>query len=151
MGEKSDQIEQHIRETRNDLSENISELQDKVKTAVDWRAQFEERPGTMIALAFGGGAILAALVSSGRSSGKNYSGSRRYSLDEDRDDSQTSSNKYRSSHGNAPDQTSETWNALKGAVVGAATAKLTEAIEEVLPGFTNEFKSRGGKTYDQPS
>ena len=48
MGQKSDQIERHIRETRNDLSENFSELEEKVKSAVDWRTQFEERPGTMI-------------------------------------------------------------------------------------------------------
>ena len=53
MGETSDQIERHIQETRNDLGDNFSELEDKVKTAVDWRAQFEERPGTMLALAFG--------------------------------------------------------------------------------------------------
>jgi hypothetical protein len=57
MGETSDQIERHIQETRNDLGDNFSELKEKVKTVVDWRAQFEERPGTMMALAFGGGVL----------------------------------------------------------------------------------------------
>jgi hypothetical protein len=72
MGETSDQIERHIQETRNDLGDNFGELQDKVKTAVDWRAQFEERPGTMLALAFGGGVILSALLPSGRHSRSIY-------------------------------------------------------------------------------
>jgi hypothetical protein len=148
MGEKSDQIERHIRETRSDLSENFSELEDKVKTAVDWRAQFEERPGTMIALAFGGGVMLAGLLSSGRSSRSRHAGNRSGS-EADRDESQGSSRTSRSSFGHESDQTSQTWNALKGALVGAATAKLARAVEEVLPGFTQEFQSRGGKTSDQ--
>jgi hypothetical protein len=49
MDETSDQIERHIQETRNDLDDNLNELGDRVKKAVDWRAQFEERPGTMLA------------------------------------------------------------------------------------------------------
>jgi hypothetical protein len=72
MGEASDQIERHIQETRNDLSENLSELEEKVKTAVDWRAQFEERPMTMMALAFGGGLLLSAVLPSARSSRRRY-------------------------------------------------------------------------------
>ena len=55
MDETSDQIERHIQETRNDLDDNLNELGDRVKKAVDWRAQFEERPGTMLSLAFAGG------------------------------------------------------------------------------------------------
>ena len=66
MGETSYQIERHIQETRNDLGDNFGELQSKVKKAVDWRAQVEERPGTMLALAFGGGIVLSALLSSRR-------------------------------------------------------------------------------------
>jgi hypothetical protein len=76
MGEKSDQIERHIRKTRNDLSENFSELEEKVKSALDWRTQFAERPGTMIALAFGGGVLLSAIFSSRRSSRRAPSESR---------------------------------------------------------------------------
>jgi hypothetical protein len=72
MGETSDQIERHIQETRNDLGDNFSELEEKVKTAVDWRALFEEHPGTMLALAFDGGVILSALFPSGRRSRSTY-------------------------------------------------------------------------------
>jgi len=146
MGQKSDQIERHIRETRNDLSENFSELEEKVKSAVDWRTQFEERPGAMIALAFGGGVLLSAILSSRRSSAREPSESR-LSSEADRDDSRSYS---RGSYGQASGQTSETWNALKGAIIGAATTKLIGVIEDFLPGFSQEFKARGGKTSDEP-
>jgi len=59
MGETPDQIERHIYEKRSELGENINELQQKVKTAVDWRAQFDQRPMTMLGLAFGGGLLLS--------------------------------------------------------------------------------------------
>jgi ElaB/YqjD/DUF883 family membrane-anchored ribosome-binding protein len=70
MGERADQIEQQIHQTRNELSENFNELEEKVKNAFDWRTQFEERPITMMAVAFGGGALLSALLPS-RSSRRN--------------------------------------------------------------------------------
>jgi hypothetical protein len=148
MGQKSDQIERHIRETRSELSENLSELEEKVKSAVDWRAQFEERPGTMLALAFGGGILLSALLPSGRSSRGDWEGRWSSEADRDREDSQSYS---RPSYTDAPGQTSDTWNALKGAVIGAATTKLSGVIEEFLPGFRQEFKARGGKGSDEPA
>src|SRR5260370_34951811 len=65
MGETPDQIERHIYEKRNELGENIHELQQKVKTAGDWRAQFDRRPMTMMGLAFGGGLLLSMLFRGG--------------------------------------------------------------------------------------
>ena len=47
MGERTDQIERQIAQTRSELSDNVGELQDKVKSAVDWRTQFQEHPGTL--------------------------------------------------------------------------------------------------------
>ncbi len=61
MGETPDQIERHIYEKRSELGENIHELQQKVKTAVDWRAQFDQRPWVLMGAAFGGGMLLALL------------------------------------------------------------------------------------------
>jgi ElaB/YqjD/DUF883 family membrane-anchored ribosome-binding protein len=61
MGETPDQIERHIYEKRSELGENIHELQQKVKTAVDWRAQFDQRPWVLMGAAFGGGVLLALL------------------------------------------------------------------------------------------
>ena len=67
MGERADQIEREINRTRDDLSGNFHELEQRVKTTFDWRSQFEERPGTMMAIAFGGGVLLSALLPTRRS------------------------------------------------------------------------------------
>ena len=65
MGERSDEIEEQISRTREDLRDNLNELEDRVRGALDWRRQFEERPLTMLAAALGGGMLLAALLPGG--------------------------------------------------------------------------------------
>ena len=65
MGERSDEIEEQISRTREDLRDNLYELEDRVRGALDWRRQFEERPLTMLAAALGGGMLLAALLPGG--------------------------------------------------------------------------------------
>jgi hypothetical protein len=148
MGETSDQIERHIQETRNDLGDNLSELEEKVKTAVDWRAQFEERPGTMMALAFGGGVLLSALLPSLRSSRRRTSEGRR-NAPPDRD-AAGHSIKSRTAFDDMASGTLENWDTLKGALVGVATSKLSGFIEDLLPGFKQEFtKAQGGKSSDR--
>jgi uncharacterized glyoxalase superfamily metalloenzyme YdcJ len=124
MGETSDQIERHIRETRHNLSDNFSELGDKVKTAVDWRAQFGERPVTMIALAFGGGMLLSTLLSSPRSQKRSFKISQHAEPN-----TQAFPIQSRSAYS---DKASQTLDNLKAALVGTVTSKLTGFIEELL-------------------
>ena len=76
MGERTDQIEQQINRTRDDLGENFDELEQKVKGAFDWRTQFEERPMTMLAIAFGG-VIASALLPSRAAHRRRYIEDRR--------------------------------------------------------------------------
>ena len=148
MGETSDQIERHIQETRNDLGDNFSALEEKVKTAVDWRAQFEERPVTMMALAFGGGVLLSALLPTVRPS-RRRSSEGRENAPPDRD-APGHSLKSRTASDDKASQTLENWDALKGALVGVATSKLSGFIEDLLPGFKQEFtKAQTGKSFDR--
>jgi hypothetical protein len=70
MGETTNQIEWEIAQKRNDLSDNLLELKQKSKAAVDWRSQVEKHPGTMLAVAFGGGIVLSALFSALRGPAK---------------------------------------------------------------------------------
>jgi hypothetical protein len=148
MGDTSDQIERHIQETRNDLSDNFNELEEKVRTAVDWRAQFEERPMTMMALAFGGGILLSALLPSRRSS-RRMSSASSANAPSDRQTSDHTVNS-RNQHNDNASSPLETWDAVKGALVGVATTKLSGFIKDVLPGFTQEFtKAQGGKNSDR--
>jgi hypothetical protein len=137
MGETSDQIERHIQEKRNDLGGNFSELEVKVKTAVDWRAQFEERPGTMLALAFGGGIILSSLLPSGRSSRSTYDQGSQPAPNRDL----TPSLQSAAPPAGKPNEIRQTVEALTGALAGVAVNRMSRFIDSLLPGFEREFSS----------
>ena len=62
MGETTRQIEAHIESTRKDLGANLQEVENRVKSATDWRLQFQAHPMTMLGVAFGSGFLLALLV-----------------------------------------------------------------------------------------
>jgi hypothetical protein len=144
MGETSNQIERHIQDKRNDLSDNFSELSEKVRTAVDWRAQFEERPGTMMALAFGGGVLLSALLPHVRSSRKRPYDARREAPATR--SAQAPSTDTPTAVGGESSQASETWEAVKGALLGVAATKLSGFVEELIPGFQQEFAKSSVRT-----
>jgi hypothetical protein len=143
MGERPDQIERQIAETRSELSDNFSELQDKVKSAVDWRTQFREHPGTLLAVAFGGGVVLSALLPSPNRPRKAYdsgsisAGDRAYA-DPSYDTSST-----------IPGKSSDlrkTIESLTGALLGVAVNQASGFLDSLLPGFHQEFtKARAGK------
>lgn len=127
MGEKADLIERHIQQQRGEFGDNVLELKQKVRRSVDWRAQVEERPLTMLGLAFGGGVLLSVLLDSRRG----YSMPRLSSdvQPADRDPAQ----------GGA-------WEMLKVAAIGLVATKLKEVVEELVPGFQDEYrKAEAGK------
>ncbi|HXM97805.1 MAG TPA: DUF3618 domain-containing protein [Candidatus Dormibacteraeota bacterium] len=149
MGNQSDEIERHIEAQRSELGENLGELKDKVKNAVDWRAQFEERPLAMMGLAFGGGVLLSALLpsfhrSNGRSNGtlrRAEEGGVGYVAGERR----TELMKPKSE---AWKKASQTLDGVKGALFAVAATKVTNYLEELVPGFTEQFRKwEGHKSY----
>jgi hypothetical protein len=125
MGETSYQIERHINEQRNDLGDNLDELEEKLRDAMDWRAQMQTRPGTMIALAFGGGILLSAVLPAF---------SRRASRD-----------------GNVPGRPNETWEALKSALIAVTATKFSGFLDGVFPGFSQEFNQASSARKSQRS
>jgi hypothetical protein len=141
MGEQSDQIEGHIRDQRNELGEHINELQEKVKRAVDWRVQFEERPMTMIGLAFGGGVLLSTLIG-GRSRSR-----RTKPVDNQRNasgDQRASRADFGTNGGSAykTNESSESWRNIKVALAGVAATKFGRILDSIISGFNQE----NGKT-----
>jgi hypothetical protein len=155
MGEKPDQIERHIQHQRSELEDNISELEEKVKSAFDWRTQFEERPAIMLGAAFVGGALLSALLPSTSSISSKVSSLRRTSSSDpwtpytNREpvahvESHSTGSSY--SGGYSSSKTNETWENLKNAAIGMATARISEFIEELVPGFSEHYnKAASGK------
>jgi hypothetical protein len=154
MGERTDQIERHIKRQRDELEDNFSELERKVKDAFDWRTQFQEHPGTMLAAALVGGALVGALLP-GRSSVTAKVTSRRRSFSESPAPSAEYSvpnaapaapawNAYSAPSGEVAQRTAEVWDNLKGAAITMAAARLGDAIEGLVPGFADHYKKAAG-------
>jgi hypothetical protein len=137
MGEATNQIEWEIAQKRNELGDNLIELKQRAKAAVDWRSQVEERPGTMLAVAFGGGVVLSALFSALRGPAKVYaeqpSGN---AVEYDRPTSKTSAQ----SPSKLATTTRKNLDALGGALLGIVATRTTSILEGILPGFQREFE-----------
>jgi hypothetical protein len=137
MGQTADQIELEIAQKRTALGDNLVELSQKAKAAVDWRSQVEERPGTMLAIAFGGGIVLSALFSALRGPAKVYAESPSDNLV----DNDPPSNKTSTRSTNRPTSaTRKNLDALGGALLGMVATRTSGILEEILPGFRSEFE-----------
>ena len=137
MGKTTNQIEWEIAQKRNELSDNLIELKQRAKAAVDWRSQVEQRPGTMLAVAFGGGIILSALFSALRGPAKVHaqrpSGN---AVDYDSPIAKTSAR----SPSQLATATRKNLDALGGALLGVVATRTTSILEGILPGFQREFE-----------
>ncbi len=121
MGERADEIEDQINKTRSDLSENFYELEEKVRSTFDWRTQFEERPMTLLAVAFGGGALASVLVP--------MSSNRRKRYDEDTRDGETRKTR----------PTYSPMDAVKGALMTVVASKLGGVLGDFVSNYGKEL------------
>jgi hypothetical protein len=62
MGKTADQITTEIDQAREQLQANLHELETRVKSATDWRAQFQKHPGAMALGALLGGVLLFSMI-----------------------------------------------------------------------------------------
>jgi hypothetical protein len=137
MGETTSQIEWEIAQKRSELSDDLIELKQRAKAAVDWRSQVEERPGTMLAVAFGGGIVLSALFSALRGPAKVYAErASSNAVEYDRPTSKTSAQ----SPSKLATTTRKNLDALGGALLGIVATRTTSILEGILPGFQKEFE-----------
>lgn len=112
MIQTRDQIEAHLDHARSELSSNLSELERRAASAVDWKQQFDANPGTLLAVAFGTGFVLSLLL-----------GGRRRSRN-----SVPPTFPASAVRGN-----SEIWDKLKGALIGLAAARVTDYVGQLIP------------------
>jgi hypothetical protein len=113
MGEKTDRIERYIQQQRRDCQDNVIELKQKVRRSVDWRSHVEERPLTMVGIAFGGGVLLSTLLGAG--------GRSRFQEP-------------------SPDDRPSRWEILRAALIAVAASELKGFVDELLPGFQEEYR-----------
>jgi hypothetical protein len=128
MGETTGQIENYIDNKRDDLGFNLKELEGKVKAITDWRQQFQRSPLTAVAVAFGGGIVLASMLS-GKSSLRSRSA--------------TSGDSYtpRAGTDHQTHKALETWDNIKGALIGVAAARFKDFVGEIVPGFQEQLRT----------
>ncbi len=134
MVQTTEQIEKHIEQTHENLSSNLHELELKVRAVTDWKQQFQSNPMTMLGVAFGGGIALAAMLGGSKnrgSKGRNQS-------------NQPST--YPPSVENLQSKAMDTFENIKGALMGVAAARLTDFVDELIPGFNEHFQRTGEKS-----
>lgn len=124
MGKTTNEIEAAIERSRLGLGEDLEELQMRVEDTIDWRVHFDKNPGTFLAVAFGGGMFLAALVA--RRNSINSSGSMMHSL------ASVGTDGYKRSLEASVDL-------LKDALVGVAASHVKSFIGQLVPGFHDEW------------
>jgi hypothetical protein len=129
MGETVQQIEAHIDSTRERLGSNLQELERKVDAVTDWREHFQTRPFTLLGVAFAGGVALAATLRR-RTARRPY---RSWTPPTAASESHagTDAQKYRAL---------ETWDNIKGALIGVAAARFKDYVSQLIPGFDEQFE-----------
>ncbi len=127
-GQTANQIETHIERTRDNLGSNIHELEYRVKSATDWKHYFQNSPMAMMGAAFGGGILLAKMLGGGK---------RRSSFS-----SQLTESGYTPHAGTdrQKHKALETWDNIKGALIGVAATRFKDFVGEVVPGFNDQFQ-----------
>ena len=120
MNETTDQIKSHIRNTREDLSANLTELEQKVKAATDWRRHYAKSPGAFLATAIGGGLLLALATNPRRS--------RAVPSQPQQSSSVPARPKERG-------QLDDSISLIKGALIGLAADQARSMLSKLLPGF----------------
>jgi hypothetical protein len=150
-----------IQQQRQELGDNLQQLENKVRDTVDWRVQFSERPMAGLGIAFAGGFLLSMLMPGGGDSKSQSSptyDSSNYRVDDDATRAQPISYRYqpsdRGEHKSrsmmaTPEmkEVTDTLENIRGAVMGMAASRLRDFLAEAVPGFADEYeearKSRG--------
>jgi len=125
MDETANQIEAHIDRTRDRLGSNLRELEGRIEAATDWREHFRERPHVFLGAALVGGVVLAGVL-------RSKSGNRSRST--------AAVNPGVNGHGSAQRQARELWNNVQGALLGVATARIKDYLNELVPGFDDHYR-----------
>jgi hypothetical protein len=145
---------EHIDQQRDELGQNINQLEDRVRGMADWRTQFQERPMLGVGLAMGGGMLLGMLLGGGGDK-KDKSESRYASMY-----GAYQSPSYQPTQHNGGDSSMMGWvtgqrgpsqathqskreaadklDTLRAALMGMAVTRAQDFLNEALPGFRDE-------------
>ncbi len=126
MDQTVDQIAAHIDHTRERLGANLEELEQKVDAATDWREQLRSRPY----LVLGGGALAGVLLAAAL----RPKSRRRVTVGHELQPHVVAARRA-----SVRDQTLDYWDNIVGALVGVASTRLKDYIDDLVPGFGDQY------------
>src|ERR1700741_4938416 len=131
MDRATDRIEQQIDRERAVLRSNLEQLEDRVRSVIDWRRQFRSSPALWIGCAFGG-ALLIAFATARPVGSRPRLAPRR---------------KTEPPAGYADHRRHEislAWRTIESALIGVAAAKLKDTLARMLPRFRERLARLDG-------
>jgi hypothetical protein len=140
MDRATDRIEQHLDQERQALRSNLEELEDRVKSVVDWRRQFRGNTAAFLGLALAGG-LLIGLMTARRAETL-------APLESPMTPAGQSATAYREHRWRA---LSMAWRTIESALIGVAAAKLKDTLANLLPGVREELAEHQGDGYEPGS
>jgi hypothetical protein len=139
MSEKTDRIEADIQGRRDALRSNFDELEAEVKSVTDWRRHFARHPWAMMTAAIGAGALVATMV-----------GRRGRGTASSPGEARASAGPPASGVRPRGGVTSQIWDPVRDALIGAAAMRAAGFLQEVLPGLQGHLKRSGAATAAAP-
>jgi hypothetical protein len=153
VDENTREIEREIIEEREELGDNLRELQDQARALTDWRRHYRNHTGAAIAVAFSSGVALG-LLSAGIGRGERFEPDTDTEFDVGdyprfTETPRTSRNlgrnlKHLTQNTRAGRQVSDLFQGILDALIGVASGKAVDLMGDFIPGFRHEFENRRG-------
>jgi hypothetical protein len=137
MDRATDRIEQHLYHERQALRSNLQELEDRVRSAVDWRRQFRGNTLAFLGLAFGC-ALLIGLMTARRAGSLPYT-------------SKLAGKPATPYRDHRRRELSLAWRSIESALIGIGAAKLKGTLANLTPRFREELARRDRDGYERHS
>jgi len=139
MDRATDDIEQHLEDERQALRSNLEELEDRVRSALDWRRQFRSNTRAFLGIALGAGLLLGLMTA------------RRTAVPAEPDYPALAGGPAPRYSDHRRRELSLAWRSIESALIGVAAAKLKDALVNMLPGFRDQPAGRGRDGYARDS
>jgi hypothetical protein len=143
MDRATDRIEQHLDDERRALRSNLEELEDRVRSTLDWRRQFRGNTAAFLGLAVGGGLLIGLMTARRRAVPA--------ALEHPRRPAGGPASPYRASpySDHRRRQLSLAWRGIESALIGLAASKLKDTLADMLPGFREQLARGQGNGQDR--